>query len=337
MMKTLPVLFLCLLIGTQPTYTQAQTDHDHDQHHDHQNGHQNDKDYADDKNPEANSDHDHEHEHQEQRVVLNNSMAKDLGITSAVATQADIDSQVILYGKLVSGAEQISHVRARYTGLIKSVATTVGERVKKGDLLARIESNDSLQSYPLLAPIDGVVIQRHANAGESTQDQVLFSIAQLDSLWAELQLFSTQALVVQPGQSVSLEFDHGQQSLSSTIEHIVPALNAPYQVVRVALHNVPPFLYAGQWVKARVNTGNHKASVAIDKRALQTVSGTTGVFSVSENKTDTIYTFTEVTLGQQNVNFANVTSGLAAGTRYAVNNSYLLKADLEKSAAEHVH
>ncbi len=328
-MKTLPILFLCLLIGTQPAFTHAQTKHDHD--HDHDQAH----DESPAANADSNRDHDHGHEHQEQRVILNTSMAKSLGITSAVAAQGDINSQVILYGKLVSGAEQISHVRARYTGLIKSVTTTVGERVKKGDLLARIESNDSLQSYPLLAPIDGVVIQRHANAGESTQDQVLFSIAQLDNLWAELQLFSAQALVVQPGQSVSLEFD--QHSLGSTIEHIVPALNAPYQVARVALRNVPPFLYAGQWVKARVNTGNHKASVSIDKHALQTVAGTTGVFSVSHNKNDTIYTFTEVTLGQQNANYATVTSGLQPGARYVVNNSYLLKADLEKSAAEHVH
>ena len=45
----------------------------------------------------------------------------------------------------------------------------------------------------------------------------------------------------------------------------------------------------------------------------------------------------EVDLGIKNGEWIEVTSGIAKGVRYAATSSYILKADLMKSEAEHEH
>ncbi|WP_345418511.1 efflux RND transporter periplasmic adaptor subunit [Halioxenophilus aromaticivorans] len=323
-MKTANIIFISAILAAYACLAPAGEKHveNHEEKH-----------LEEDKHPAS----DHHNQHQP-TVTLKNTVAEHQGIALAQAASGSINQQVTLYGQLQSGPEQISHVRARFTGLIKSVLLTVGNTVKKGDLLANIESNDSLQNYPLLAPIDGVIIQRHANAGEFTQDQILFSIAQLDNLWAELQLFSGKAGQVKTGQTVTINgLDNPATEITSTIEHIVPALNAPYQIARVPLSRVANSLYAGLWVTARISTNSQPAEVIIDQRALHTIDGKVGIFTAKPEGEATIYTFTEVTLGLQDDGFASVTNGITAGTQYAVENSYILKADVEKSSAEHAH
>ena len=44
-----------------------------------------------------------------------------------------------------------------------------------------------------------------------------------------------------------------------------------------------------------------------------------------------------VDIGRRDRQFAEVTAGIEAGAHYVTANSYLVKADIEKSGAEHEH
>jgi cobalt-zinc-cadmium efflux system membrane fusion protein len=44
-----------------------------------------------------------------------------------------------------------------------------------------------------------------------------------------------------------------------------------------------------------------------------------------------------LTLGRRDASFVEVLDGLAPGTTYVVDNSYLIKADIEKAGASHDH
>ncbi|WP_234400270.1 hypothetical protein [Shewanella marina] len=44
-----------------------------------------------------------------------------------------------------------------------------------------------------------------------------------------------------------------------------------------------------------------------------------------------------VILGESDGKYVEVINGLASGTEYVIKNSYLLKADIMKNAAKHVH
>ena len=282
-------------------------DHDQHQHHD-EHGH-----------GEKNSSH------------IDGDMARQVGILTSKVSAQELQQTITVYGALVSAPEQLSHVRARFEGLVKSVQVTIGDRVKTGDVLAKIESNESLKTYSIRSPISGRIVQRHANTGEFTQDQVLFSIANLDSVWAELRVYPAQQSSVTEGQPVQVLTASGR--IDSRVEHVVPSMQSPYQLARVKLDNRKRTLSPGLMVEARVEVDRFPVSLAVVKNAVQTLGGRQGVFVKKGDE----YHFTPLVLGQSDDHFYAVIEGLGLGVEYVSENSYLLKADIEKSEAEHQH
>ncbi len=50
--------------------------------------------------------------------------------------------------------------RARFPGVIRSIPQGVGDAVTQGETIATVESNESLRTYDITAPLTGVVTQR---------------------------------------------------------------------------------------------------------------------------------------------------------------------------------
>lgn len=314
------------------------TDEDDHNHHDEEDSHEDDHDHHDEADSHEHDEendheaHEDEHEHEEEQVsTIEDAMAKDVGIMTAKARAQTLHQSIVLYGKLVTASEQLSHVRARYSGLIKSVSYSIGDNVKQGSVLARVESNESLKTYSLKAPINGTIIQRHANKGEVTQDQVLFSIANFATLWAELRIYPMQQSLVTKDQPVKLEVN-GEHT-TGTIEHIIPILDKPYQIARVKIDNSKLGWAPGTLSESQVIVDEFPVKLAVKKLGIQTIGDDQGVFVQSGSE----YRFTPLVLGRGDQQYVEVISGLIPGQRYVTENSYLIKADIEKSEAEHDH
>ena len=86
-------------------------------------------------------------------------------------------------------------------------------------------------------------------------------------------------------------------------------------------------------VKASVITQEQAVKLRVDNRALQTFRDWQVVFI----KVGDVYEIRPLTLGAKDNHYTEVLEGLEAGAVYVVENSYLLKADLEKSGASHDH
>lgn len=314
------IIAIAFGLGTQSVaFASAEHDHHHEEalEYDEENDH------------EA---HENEHEHEEEQAsTIEDAMANEVGITTAKARAQTLHQSTVLYGNLTTAPEQLSHVRARYSGLIKSVSYSKGDRVKQGSVLARVESNESLKTYSIKAPINGTIIQRHANTGEVTQDQVLFAIADFDTLWAELRIYPMQQSLVTQGQRVTLEVN-GKQT-EGTIEHIIPILDKPYQIARVKIDNSQLGWVPGTLIESHVIVDEFSVKLAVEKLGIQTIGEEQGVFVQSGNE----YRFTPLALGRSDQHFVEVLTGLIPGQRYVTENSYLIKADIEKSEAEHDH
>ena len=67
--------------------------------------------------------------------------------------------------------------RRGFRDSIREVKRSVGDTVRAGDVLATVESNESLETYSVSAPIAGVIVERHANPGENATSEPLFVIA----------------------------------------------------------------------------------------------------------------------------------------------------------------
>lgn len=268
----------------------------------------------------------------EGRVQISAEMAAKVGIETAVAASGEIRRSLTLYGETALAHGSLSHVRARYPGPIKSVAVEIGDRVRKGQTLAKVESNDSLQVYPITAPIDGMVIDKQASAGEYSGERELFTIANYDQIWAELRVFPVQRARVARGQKVILSADG--QEVETQIANLVPgAAGQPFVVARAPVDNRklswPPDLM----LDGSVEVDRVRVPLLVEQRALQPLRDWTVVFV----KVGDVYEARPVELGRSDGRLTEVLDGLEPGERYVTANSYLIKADIEKSGAAHAH
>lgn len=271
-------------------------------------------------------------ESHEGRTRIAQDIARKAGIMTAAAGPGSIERSLTTYGSLTTAPQQIARVRARFPGVATQVNVNLGDRVERGDVLARVESNESLQTYALRAPIDGIVIERRISNGEMAGDEPLFAIADLTTLWAELKVFPGQRSEVAAGQKVRLRADGMDRQ--GTIHHLLPAPGkAPYTLARVEVDNAEGLLTPGLLVAGDIVVETVQAPLAVDNRALQSFRDWTVVFI----QVDDTYEIRPLELGRSDSHFTEVLAGLQSGDRYVVENSYLIKADIEKSGASHDH
>jgi len=276
--------------------------------------------------------HGKEEAHKDERVLMSDSMAQKMGVMTQSVQMGSLNITTTVYGNIVTDPASLSHVRARFDGMVTKVNANLGNKVKKGETLAVVESNESLKSYPVAAPFSGTVIARHANEGELSNGQVLFSIANYDDVWAQLKVFPQQLSDIAEQQPVQLSLSGA--ALETTIQHILPSPDEkPYVLAYAKIANT-----SGQWpvgaaIKGLVTINNLDVAMMVPKTSIQEFEGASVVFVKEGDE----YRPVPVILGQQDNHNIEVLSGLHIADVIVSQNSYLYKADLEKSEAGHDH
>ena len=96
--------------------------------------------------------------------------------------------------------------------------------MRAGQALATIESNLSLTTYTVTAPISGVVLARNAAVGEvAGEGTPLFEIADLSTLWVDLHIFGADAQHIAPGVPVDGDaHERRRRRVETTLERVLP-------------------------------------------------------------------------------------------------------------------
>ena len=265
-------------------------------------------------------------------VLMSDSMAQKMGVMTQDVNAGQLNITTTVYGNVVTDPASLSHIRARFDGMVTKVNANLGNKVKKGQTLAVIESNESLKSYPVAAPFSGTVIARHANEGELSNGQVLFSIANYDDVWAQLKVFPQQLSDIAENQSVQLRV--AGSSLETSILHILPSPDEkPYVLAYAKIVNMSGRWPVGAAIKGLVTINRVDVALMVPKAAIQEFEGASVVFVKEGDK----YHPAPVKLGQQDSHNIEVLSGLHIADVIVSQNSYLFKADLGKSEAGHDH
>jgi cobalt-zinc-cadmium efflux system membrane fusion protein len=275
-----------------------------------------------------------QYQNHEGRTRIGDALASASGVETDVSGPARIRESVTLTGRVQADPNRLSRVRARFPGVVKEVRRELGDRVETGDLLARVQSNESLQTYPVRAPIAGVIVHRDIQVGEATGAESLFIIADLSRVWAELDVFGHSLSRVQAGQTVVVESLNGQ-TLEGHIDWLSPLAAHGSQSVtaRVELSNENLQLRPGQFVRGRVTLLEQDVPLAVRLSALQRFRDFDVVFA----KYGETYEVRMLELGKRDEQWVEVLAGLKPGVQYVTANSYLIKADIEKSGASHDH
>lgn len=276
------------------------------------------------------------YESHEGRVEIDRGIADEAGIKVAPAGPGLIGAEHEAQGLVVPVEGRSAKVMARFPGPIKRLAADVGDRVVAGRVMAVVESNISLTDYNVPAPMSGVVVTRDASVGMTAGDGVvLYEIADLSSLWVDLHVFGADAQQIRSGARVQVTRMSDGKTLDTVVERLLPGTATASQstVLRARIANEDGQWRPGAAVKARITVDQLEAPLVVPLTALQTFRDWDVVFV----RVGDTYEVRPLQLGRRDRTQVEVKSGLEPGDQVVVEQSFLVKADIEKSGASHDH
>lgn len=276
----------------------------------------------------------HEEEGGEKSKISDASAAA-MEIETLKAGPSTVHQTVGLTGKVTLNQNRMAQVRARFPGIVRDVKKVIGDTVEAGEIIATVESNESLQVYPIKAPLAGVVIARNTNIGDVAEAEPLFVVADLTQLWAEFFIFARDLERVKPGQKIDVNSLSDSSRTEATISSLLPVAESSSQTVvaRVAIDNADNKWRSGMTVRGDVVLSEREVPVAVKSAAIQRQEGATVVY-VKEGET---YEARKIEVGDNDGEWAEILAGVQAGEEYVATNSFVVKADIGKSAAGHEH
>lgn len=271
----------------------------------------------------------------EGRTIIADSAAAEAGIKTEKAGPARIRSRLDLLGAIDFATGAHAELRPRFPGRVLGVSANVGDRVSAGQSLAQIESNESLQPYSIVSPLDGVVLARSLNAGDVTSDGVAFEVGDLSRLSAQFRVFGQDAAHVKTGGRVEIETMEGERIGEGAVLSVSPRMDPATQssLARASLTPVAGKVQPGSQVIVAVVKDESDVSLAVRTDAIQQFRDFEVVFA----KVGSTYEVRMLEIGRRTKEWTEVLGGLEPGEEYVSENSYLIKADIEKSGASHDH
>lgn len=270
----------------------------------------------------------------EGRTRIADPIAEAMDIATETAGAATLHQTIRVYGQLVLPPDAKRQIQARFNGEIKQMHVNRGDRVSKGQALVTIESNESLKPYQITAPINGVVSEQFASSGEQTAGRTLLEITRTDTLLAELAVYPMDRNKVNGKAPVTISLNGFDQSLTTTINGSRTALREDQARLFLAeVNNTEGLFSEGLFLAGDIEVETFSVPLAVKRSGLQSFRDFTVVYA----KVGEEYEVRMLELGREAGPWVEVLGGLEPGTVYVTENSYVIKADIEKSGASHDH
>jgi cobalt-zinc-cadmium efflux system membrane fusion protein len=272
----------------------------------------------------------------ENRVTLSAEQRSAAGVEIAIAGPARIWERLVLNGRISADEDTLAHVMPRFPGVVRSVHKRLGDRVARGDLLAVIESNESLHPYEIRARSAGTVIAKSVAPGEfAGAERELFAIADLGTVWVDLDAYRRDFARLRVGQRVRIEAGDGSAPAEAALSYLAPVGSVHTQTLlaRAVLPNPDGSWRPGLFVTGEVEVAASEVPVAVGTAALQRLRDRDVVF-IAEGD---VLEAQPVVVGRHDAERVEIVSGLAPGQAYVAAGSFIVKAEAGKSGAGHDH
>jgi RND family efflux transporter MFP subunit len=293
--------------------------------------------------------------------------------TTADVIKGTLNQTVSVTGK-INPNHQID-LTFKTTGILKSINVDVGDTVKKGQILAIIDSGsllsqlrqaealvkyqketldnmkknpstygydqkdaqraqivsaqegvnairDQLVDVRMISPIDGIVIGRTADPGETvvlSLNSPVITIAQKEDLIIQANVPESDIVKVQIGQKADITFDAlpAEDIFPANIYEIDPAStiiqDVVYYRIKLKLDSLDPRLKAGMSTNIDVHTAEKENVLMVSQRAIKTEGNKKFVDVLQEDNT-TKKVFVETGL-EGDEGMVEITSGLKGGEK----------------------
>lgn len=196
--------------------------------------------------------------------------------------------------------------------------------------------------FALTSPFPGVVVARDASLGEmATPADQLFTVANLERLWIELDVYERDLSRISRGQAVEVSTAaYPNRTFPGKIVYVGDILDPQTRTVRarVEIPNESGALKPGMFATARIQVGGGGAPVAvIPQEAIQELEGRKVVFVPGDQPGE--FRAQPIEVGEQaDDGRVIVLSGLKGGERVVTSGAFALRSELAKGEiGEHGH
>ena len=207
----------------------------------------------------------------------------------------------------------------------------------------------------LRSPLAGTVVARNASVGQTlAPDTPLFTVADLSSMWLELQVTSDRADLAKVGAAIEAEFDDlPGRRFPGKIVQVATGLDKRTRLLQVVAEIANPdgAVKDGLFGQARLLAADgagagdsdrhldgedhgqdhgkdHGAVVAVPAAAVQSIDGKAYVFVAHEQD---LFELRRIVAGPRRGGEVVITAGLNAGERVVASQGFALKSELLKS------
>jgi membrane fusion protein, heavy metal efflux system len=199
--------------------------------------------------------------------------------------------------------------------------------------VARVAKDKDLGvELPVLAPRDGVIVERQAVEGEPVQTTTpLFAIADLETMWVHLHVYENQLRSIHLGQNVTFLPDGlPGQGFAGTVTWISPEIDAQTRTIqlRAEVANRDGALRANMYGTGALLVEQSHPRLVVPQGAVQSHDG---VHIVFVQKPDNLFEVRRIEIGLKDERYWEVISGLEPGEKVATIGSFLLKSNLDNS------
>ena len=198
-------------------------------------------------------------------------------------------------------------------------------------------SAGGLNRFELRSPFDGVVVEKHLSVGEAVQDSTaVFTISDLRSVWAEMKVAASDLLFVRVGEKAVVQATAFESKATGTVAYVGALIGQDTRTApaRITLDNPDGLWRPGLFVNVDLTASSQQAAVSVASAAVQKIDGDKPVVFVP---VEGGFKAQPVKLGKADAQHTEVLQGLTAGQSYVNGGSFILKSELGKATAEHVH
>jgi len=277
-----------------------------------------------------------EYDSYEGRTTMTPEAVKNSGIVIETAGPAKIKTTIKVNGRVLPNEDRMTHVIPRYPGIVKKIHKRLGDAVAKDEVVAVVESNESLQSYEVKSSIAGTVIKKNVTQGEFVKEgEAIYTVADLGTVWVDLNVNRKDFGKIKLGEIATIFAGEGMTNATGAVSYISPfgAEDTQTMLARVELPNPQGVWRPGLFVTGEIVVEEADVPVAVKASALQTFRDWDVVFMADGS----MFEIAILELGRRDGEWVEVLSGVDAGQKYATENSFIIKADILKSGASHDH
>jgi RND family efflux transporter MFP subunit len=260
------------------------------------------------------------------------------------AAQAELDAHdrelqrtQKLAGIGAASRQELDRIHAEHTAQLAVVESARARLELLGGrtTVDRVADAGASTAVDVLAPLDGTITERSANAGLNVEAGApLFTVADLSTVWVVAELFEQDFARVRIGTPATVTLPaYPDVQLQARVSYIDPQLSAATRTakVRIELPNAQQQLRLGMYTDVQLGAsaaGGDAPGVTVPRTAVQIVGDRSVVYVATG--TPGHFAEREVRLGDASGEHVRILSGLAAGESVVVSGSFFLRAEAER-------